>query len=321
MPGLLADRSGFSVICAIVAAVAFSINDVLVRLISDRLPLHEIGLLRAVVALFLTLAIIVPLEGGYRTLKTRRPVIHVIRGLCLVFANLAFFAGLAVLPIASVTAVFFVAPLLITAFSAIFLKEAVGIRRWTALAVGLSGVLLIVRPGSIEFQWEILLPIIAAVCYAALHTLTRNLGLAESASTMVFYIQITFVFVCSAMGVVVGDGRYADPGNPAIDFVFRRWIVPDGYSMLIASLSGITSVIGGYLITQAYRYGEAGMVAPFEYVALILAVFWGYAVWDEIPAPTAALGIALILGSGVFVALREAQFGVRPSSKRLSGRR
>ena len=131
------------------------------------------------------------------------------------------------IPLAEATAIFFVAPLLITAFSAVFLKEPVGIRRWSALSIGFVGVIVIVRPGGLNFEWAFLLPLLAAVAYAALHTLTRNMGLSERASTMALYIQVTFIVVCTGMGVAFGDGRYAGSGHPAIEFLLRAWHWPD----------------------------------------------------------------------------------------------
>ena len=132
--------------CALGAAICFSLNDVSVKLLSGNYPLHQVVFVRAIVALTLTLALITPFEGGFAALRTRRPVLHMVRGLCVVVANMTFFAALAVMPLADVTAIFFVAPLFITAFSVIFLREPVGLRRWAAVVVGLAGVVIVVRP-------------------------------------------------------------------------------------------------------------------------------------------------------------------------------
>ncbi|MDE2790921.1 MAG: DMT family transporter [Paracoccaceae bacterium] len=310
-----------SVVCVLGASVMFSLNDVSVKWLSGGYPLHQIVLMRALIALVITLSIAVPLEGGWERLRTRRPMMHVLRGLCVVIANMAFFCSIVVVSLAEATAIFFVAPLLITGFSAVFLKEPVGIRRWLALTIGFVGVLVIVQPGAVSFQWAVLLPVVAAVAYATLHTLTRNMGLSERASTMALYIQLTFIVVCSGMGLAFGDGRFAGTGNPALEFLFRAWQWPLVHDWPVIALTGIFSAAGGYLISQAYRLGEAGLVAPFEYTVLVLAVIWGYVIWDELPDTLSAFGILLILGSGVFVAVRETRFGVGPSARRISGRR
>jgi drug/metabolite transporter (DMT)-like permease len=103
--------------------------------------------MRSVIGMVVLLSIIVPLEGGLKSLRTKRLHIHLIRGLCVVVANMTFFLGLAAMPLADTVAIFFIAPVIITIFSVIFLGEYVGPHRWGAVGVGLVGVLVMVRPG------------------------------------------------------------------------------------------------------------------------------------------------------------------------------
>ena len=84
---------------------------------------------------------------------------------------------------------------------------------------------------------------------------------------------------------------------------------------------GCLSAVGGYLITQAYRTSEAGLIAPFEYLALVMAIFWGFVIFGEVPEAMAAVGMALVLGSGLYLAIREAGLGKQPSARRASARR
>ncbi len=315
------NRSTLSIVCVVGASVAFSLNDVSVKFVSGSYALHEVMLIRSTVALVITLSILVPLEGGLHVLRTRRPLLHVTRGLCIVIANLAFLSAITIIPLAELTAIFFIAPLMTTAFSVIFLGETVGMRRWLALLVGIIGVLLIVRPGGTEFHWAMILPIIAATAYATLNTITRKMGLSENASAMTLYIQLTFAAVCLVMGAAFGDGRYAGTGNPALEFILREWRPVMITDLAIIAGSGVCSAAGGYMISQAYRSSEAGLVAPFEYSVLPLAVMWGFIIWGEVPSPVSALGILVILGSGVFIAIREAQARKTPVTRRISGRR
>ena len=319
--GETSDQASLSIACAIGASVAFSINDITVRSFSATLPLHEVVLFRSLFGLAITLLVFANGKSLVEVFRTRRPGLHVIRGLCVVVANFAFFAGLAALPLAEASAIFFVAPLLITAFSAIILREYVGPRRWFALMIGMVGVLLIVRPGSVAFQWAVMLPALSAIAYASLHTITRNMGLSESAIAMSAYIQVTFVVVCLAIGLVFGRGQFAGMGHPSLEFLFRAWTIPTLQDFLMFAVAGACSSTGGYLIGQAYRSSSAGLVAPFEYTALVLAAFWGYAIWGEVPGLLSAFGIVLILFSGVFVAIRESLLKVQPTAKRASGRR
>ena len=310
-----------SIFCAIGASFCFSLSDFTIKILSSSYPLHQIILIRSVSAFLFTIFLFVPLEGGLSSLKTRRPFAHLFRGFLLVFANLFFFLGLVSLPIAECSAIFFIAPILITALSSIILKEKVGIRRIIALVVGFLGVLVIIKPGQISFQWVSMLPLLSAICYAGLHIMTRQMGLSEKASTLSIYIQLSFIIVSILMGLSLGDGRFSGQENSSLEFLVREWVWPNHNDLLAMTGIGVASSIGGYMISQAYRLSEAGLIAPFEYTSLILSVFWGIIIWNEWLNLLSILGIILIISSGVYIAIREVQVGVKPSAKRASGRR
>ena len=307
------DKASLSIACALGGSLAFSVNDITVKSFSASLPLHEVVLFRSAVALIFTLALLAPGKSIAEVFRTQRLPAHLFRGFCVVVSNLTYFAALASMPLAEASAIFFVAPLLITASSAILLREHAGVWRWSALAIGMIGVLLIVKPGTVAFQWAVLMPLLSALAYAAMHTMTRQMGPDESVATMAVYIQVSFIASCLAMGIAFGDGRLAGSGHPALEFLFRAWAWPAPMDLALFLLAGVCSAVGGYLISQAYRSSAASLVAPFEYSALVLAAFWGYAIWGEVPGPVSAIGIVLILSSGVLMALREARRSARPA--------
>lgn len=288
------------------AALCFSLNDVGVKLLSGDYPLHQIVLVRSLFGITLTLGIFVPLDGGYAGLRTSKLHLHLMRGLCVVLANMAFFLGLAAMPLPEATAIFFVSPLIITVFSVIFLREKVGPMRWAAVGVGLAGAVLMLRPGTDSFHWAAVLPLIAAFGYAGLNILTRKIGIADRASTMAFYLQVVFIAVSSVIGLTIGDGRHAGTGDPSLDFLFREWVWFTAGDLAIVAAIGCVGACGGYLISQAYRLSEAALIAPYEYLALITAIIWGITIFGEWPDALAWLGIAVILCSGLFVMWREA---------------
>ena len=294
-------------ICAAVAVVFFSINDVAIKFLSGGYALHQVVLIRSVIGLLLIVFVIAPLTSGWAVARTRKLKMHMLRGLCVVFANMTFFLGLAAMPFADAVAIFFISPLVITLFSVLFLGEVVGPRRWAAIAVGFLGVLVMMRPGTQAFQAASLLPLAAAVWYAGIHIITRRIGGTESAATMAFYIQIMFIIVGVLFGLIVGDGRFGDLTDPSLAFLLRawRWPVPADYP--IFAVIGLGIAIAGYLISQAYRVAEASYVAPFEYLALPMSVVWGMIVFDEFPGGWDYFGMALILGAGLFTVWREAQ--------------
>ncbi|MEO3413183.1 DMT family transporter [Roseovarius sp. CAU 1744] len=296
-------------LCAFAAALCFSLNDVGIKFLSDSYALHQVVLIRSSVGLITLLAVIMPLSGGWRIVRTRRIGWHLLRGLCVVLANSFLFLGLAAMPIADAVAIFFVSPLLIALMSILFLGEVVGLRRWVAIAVGFAGVMIIVKPGTSAFQVASVFPIAAACLYGVMHIVARRIGGTESAATMTFYIVMTFIVVSAGVGLAIGDGRFAGQAHPSLDFLLRAWAPVDIADLPILVMLGVSGVMGGYLISQAYRLSEAAFAAPFEYVAMPMAIIWGITVFGTFPDRIAWIGIALILGSGLYLVWREAVKG------------
>lgn len=293
-------------LCAAIAVTFFSFNDTLMKFLSGSYALHQVVLFRSAIGLGIVIAVIAPLTDGWAVPRTKRLRVHMVRALCVVAANMTFFLVLAAMPLADAVAIFFVSPLLITIFSVVFLGEHVGARRWSAIAVGFIGVMVMMRPGTQSFQFASLLPLLAAVFYASIHILTRKIGGTESAATMAFYIQFMFLLVCIVMGLAVGDGRFGDQTDPSLAYLLRAWSWPLVSDYIFLGMIGICTGFGGYLISQAYRVGEASFVAPFEYLALPLSVIWGMLVFAEFPDAPDYFGMTLILGAGLFIVWREA---------------
>ncbi len=216
-----------------------------------------------------------------------------------------FFLGLASMPLADAVAIFFVSPLLIAVASVIFLGETVGPRRWAAIGMGFVGVVIVVRPGTSAFQVAALFPVLAAVAYASLHTLTRKMGATEGAAVLIFYIQITMLCASAAFGLSLGHGGFAGSNMPALEFLLRGWVWPERFDLMLMIATGVCTAFGGFGIGQAYRASEAAFVAPFEYIALPIAIVTGWVIFSEWPDTTAFAGISLILGSGLVLIWRE----------------
>ena len=298
-------------IACVVAAVALLVlQDAVIKWLSGDYPLHEIVLVRAVSAVGVTL-FVMRLEGGIHLLRTRRLGLHLARAGLLVIANSAFFLALAAMTIAEATSIFFVAPLVITAFSALMLHEAVGPRRWAAVCVGLAGVVVMLRPGEGALELVALLPLVAAVAYALMQIITRRLGTTDRASTIAFYAQSGFIVVSIVIGLVAGHGRFAPEDDPSLAFLLRAWTVPSAPDAALFLGIGVINGVGGYLMSQAYRISRPSVLAPFEYVALPMAVAWGVVFFGDWPDLVTYAGMALICGSGLYVLHREAVVGRR----------
>lgn len=296
------NKAGIS--CILVGLTAMSVMDATIKYLAPDFALHQIILVRTLVALLLTL-VLVKWEGGLHLLNTARPGLHGLRGLMIAIANMAFYLSIAAMPIAEATGLFFIAPAMITALSGPLLGEKIGWRRWAAIAVGFAGVALISGIGRDVFKPVSLLPLLAALTYALNQIMSRKLGVTEKASVMSFYISVVFLVISVGFGLWLGDGHLSGKVGNTLEFIVRPWVVPDRASLALMAVAGFLVAAAGYFVSQAYRLGRANIIAPYEYVVMPLAVLWGWLFWNEIPGPVTLLGIALIVLSGVYGFIRE----------------
>jgi S-adenosylmethionine uptake transporter len=301
---------GTAIAFVLFGVLCISLNDMLIKQLSSGYPLHQIVFFRSIIAIAFSV-VFLQFEGGWSALRTDMPLLHLLRGVLVVIANMSFFLALAVLPLADATALFFVAPLFITLLSIPILGEKVGPLRIGAVLVGFVGAIIMQRP------WEstetlpvsrivLLLPVLAALTYALNQLMTRKLGVKAPASTLAIYIQATFLLVSVLFYLVAGDGRFAEQtANPSLQFLLRAWVWPAEGDRLVILGMGVNGALIGYCLSQAYRLADAATVAPFEYIGLPLAVFWGLVIFGDLPTWEVWTGIALILASGLFVFFRE----------------
>lgn len=293
------------ILLALGGSVTLSINDVAIKFLSGDYPLHEVILFRAAIGLVF-LSLLVRLTGqSFRLFRTRRWKDHLIRVSIVMGSNVTYFLGLAAMPLADSVAVAYVSPLIVTLLSVVLLGEIVGPRRWAAVAVGMTGVIVMLRPGSGVIQPAAILVLISAFCYASSHMMTRRMRDTESAITLSFYVQCGFVLVSASMGLVAGDGKFAGSSDPSLAFLFRPWVWPAATDLPAFAATGIAVAVGGLMVSQAYRLCEAGLIAPFEYAGMPMAIFWGVVIFGSWPDLTAWAGIALICGAGLYTLWRE----------------
>ena len=302
--------------------ICFSVNDISVKLFSSEIPLNQLMFFRAIFAISILLFVILPFYGGFKYLNTSNPVFHIFRGLAVVGANTFFFISIAELSLAEATAIFFIAPILITIFAMFFLQEKVGIRRGLACFIGFLGMLFIIKPGTISFELISIFPLIAALFYTALHIITRKYGSQEKPLTMGFYIQVCFL-VTSLMfagGFYLAD--FDAEHSKSLTFLTGSWVSVSTFDMFHILVGiALPISIGGVLVSYAYKNYEASFLAPFEYGALVIAVVSTYLIWNEIPDRLSLIGMILIMLSGIFVSLREKQVSSIRSSRKIIHRR
>ena len=306
----------------ILGSICFSVNDISIKIFSSEYALHQLMFFRALFAIVILIVVVLPLYGGLNYLSTKNPIFHMFRGMTVVGANTFFFISIAKLSIAEATAIFFIAPILITILAYIFLNEKVGIRRGIACVLGFIGMIFVVKPGTISFEIVSIFPLIAALFYSVLHIITRKYGAAEKPITMGFYIQVCFFISSVVFGIFFSYFEPSYSGNNMFDFLLRPWIIPELFDITHIFFGiAVPISVGGILVSYAYKNHEASLLAPFEYVALVVAVASTYLIWNELPDPYSFFGILLIMLSGIFVSLREKEVSKLRTSRKIITRR
>jgi drug/metabolite transporter (DMT)-like permease len=280
-----ADRP-FKGIALILSSTMFlGISDVTAKYLSASLPSIEIAWLRFLVFAMIMAPAMVPGSPLF-ALKTGSLPLQLMRGAALLGSSLFFISGLRYLPIAEASATGFVAPLFVTALSIIFLSEKVGVRRWLATAVGLIGVLVILRPGSSAFHPAAFFPLVSALAWACTLIMTRMMSGKEHAITIMTYSSIAGVAILTVL----------------VPFV---WVTPSWQAIAFGVLIGVFSTAGQWIVVLAFRYADASVLAPFSYTQLVWVSILGFMVFGELPDVWTVVGAAFIVGSGLYTAHRE----------------
>jgi len=268
------------------AVGVFSLMDAGLKLLSTRYPPLQVAALRGAASLPLVLAWALATVGFAPLLRVRWSL-HLLRAVLGVAMMALFVYALRTLPLTTAYAIFFVAPLLITALSVPFLGERVGPRRWTAIAVGLLGVLVVLRPsGEGMFSLAGLAVLGAALGYSISAITVRVLGRTDSTQAMVVWLMAL---------LALGAGVLAWPG----------WVPVQASDGWIIAGVGLAGALGQVAITEAFRLGEASLVAPLEYTALVWGVALDLALWGVLPDAVTWLGAGIIIASGLYLLRRE----------------
>lgn len=287
------DRPLIGIAFLIFGVGLFSLMDASGKFLVGSYSVFQIVAIRGVVSV----AILAPIlfrEHGVNVLRAGRPLSLILRSGLGVAAMLLFFTGIHYLPLADATAIGFSGAIFMTVFSAIFLREKVEWQRWTAIALGFVGALVVARPGSETFHWAGLLLLLCAFLYAGMMTMTRFLARSESNATMVFYHSV----ISTLVGAVV------------LPFI---WVTPGWGELMLMVGMGVLATAGHMIFAQAFREAPVSVLAPFEYTALLWASLLGFFVWGDVPGINVWAGSVILIVAGLYILYRESR-SPRPAS-------
>ena len=300
-----AARTGIgSIGLILLAMLAFSTQDVVVKIVAEQVSLWQLLFIRSLLTLWL-LVMVVAAMGRMATLAPRAWFWPLVRAGFMCGAYLSFYAALPLLPLSKAAAGFFTGPLIITLLAALLLGERIGPRRVLAIAVGFAGVVFIIRPGAEGWSPVALLPVLAAFCYAVGVVITRWRCRDEPsfALTMVhnlLYAGIGLIAMVALEVVPVAAETRAD-----WPFLTTSWMELGALAGGLILFTAATHLVGILCSVRAYQMADASRIAPFEYSYLAIMPVYDVAIWGHWPEPLTVLGIVLICGAGVFVAWRE----------------
>ncbi len=270
----------------LIAVALFALMDAGLKLLAPHYPPLQVAMLRGASALPLVLAWAL-LSVGARGLLRVHWRLHLLRGVLGVAMMFGFVYGLRTLPLSTAYAITFVAPLLVTAMAVPFLGEKVGPRRWTAIAIGLIGVLVVLRPtGAGMLTLGGLAILLAAICYAASAITVRMLAQRDSTQAMVFWLMTIIALGAGALSA-------------------HEWTAIRSQDLWVIAGIGVTGTLAQIALTEAFRRGEASLIAPLEYTALVWGVLLDVTLWGVLPDSVTWLGAAIIVASGLYLLRRE----------------
>ena len=276
--------------CMVAGSALLTLNDGTVKWLSAEYPIGEIMALRGLFV-FLPIALIARRRGGLRALEIRNLGAQGARAALTMLSTVFYLTALAVMPIADTIALTFAGPLFLTMLVSPLLGERVGWRRWTAVVVGFMGVVVMVRPGSDSLQAMALLPICAALMGAIRDIITRRI------TSHAVRAESSVAILCFTTLVVILAGLFTLPFG---------WRLPSPVDFGLLALSGCLIGSAHYLLIEAFRLAEAGLIAPFKYISIVWAVIFGYLVWGDVPDRWIVSGAILVIGSGLYIFHREA---------------
>ncbi|HLJ18886.1 MAG TPA: DMT family transporter [Stellaceae bacterium] len=268
-----------------VSVVLGAMLNVGLKLLSNDYPAVELTFLRCLFG-FVPVLFVVRGGGGVRSLHTNRPGRHVVRAAFWSGSFLLSFLSLKFLPLAEAVSLSFLAPIFMTALSVPMLGERVGIHRWSAVIVGFVGVLFMTRPNGEFLQLGTIFGIGSALCSALGALSVRQLSRTETTAAITCYMH---VFAALMLAV-------------ALPFA---WTTPTWQASLMIVAIGLLGGTGQYLSTRSLGCAPAAVLAPFNYSQIIWAVILGYVIWGDLPDLSLAVGVALVIASGIYICIRE----------------
>ena len=293
------------IVLVIIAMSLFAMQDALIKFVFEQSSLYEIFFGRYVIAAFILFCFII-VTNKKVNFKTHYPLLTILRVSLHFLAFTAFFISLTFMPLATANALFFSSPFFVSIFAKFFLKEFIGIRRWSAIIFGFIGVYIVLNPNFTDFEYKNLLPVVSAFFYASSMVITKYTSNKDNVYTQLFYFYLISISLLIVIYFIMGKGQLNSPSyDPTMQFIFREWFLNFNYTWKFILFFGVAASIAFICIFSAYIVASPSVVSLFEYSLIIMSMIPGYLLFNEIPSERTFLGVACIIGAGVYIYFRE----------------
>ena len=286
-------KNQLGVIFMILSVISFSVMDIVVKLMSSHYPTGQLIFFRGFFGL-IPILFIIPKERFGNLLKTEKIKLHLVRAFGGAFAMTFLYLGLKFLPIADAITISFAAPIFATIFSIIFLNEKVRLIRWLAIFFGLTGVIIVLKPGTELFTYYSFFPILFCIGFATISIAIKKLSKTEPD----YLIALYFTLVLILFGLI------------SVSMGWKKIDIADIHYLIIIGLSGS---IGNIFLTKSIREADISLVTPIKYLSLVFAIIAGWLIFNEIPSILTISGAMLIILSTFVIFKREAAKKIKPT--------
>jgi len=282
----------------------FSIQDALIKFIYEDAALYELYFGRTFVALVLLVGYL-KYSDQKIILKTYYPFLTIFRVVCFFFGFSFFYISLTYMSLAMANALFFSSPFFVSILATIFLKEKVGIRRWSAIFVGFIGVYIVLNPDFNDFDYMKLAPVACALCYSTSMTITKITSDKDNVYTQMIHLYVGALLISILFFIFIGKGQFNNFTDPTFQFIFREWFTNPSYAWPFIAVMGCIGAVAFYFILNAYSIASPSVVSLYEYSLIIWSILTGYFLFNNIPTLRTFIGVSIIIGAGIYIYLRE----------------
>jgi drug/metabolite transporter (DMT)-like permease len=270
----------------VIASGLLTVNDAMVKWLTQTYPVGQVMSLRGVFVIVIVIASAV-VRRRVSELRVSNWRLQITRGALMSISTFLFVTALALMPIADAIAIAFAGPVIATALAALMLKEPVGWRRWSAIAVGFAGVVVMLRPAPDLIRLVAVVPLLAAIMGAFRDIVTRKMGTGGESTAAIMLVSTSIVAVAGLFTIPAG------------------WAPVAVADLGLYLASALLVALAQGLMIESFRLGEVGLVGPFKYTSLVWAVLLGLLVWNDLPEAWTWIGSALVVGSGLYIWRRE----------------